>query len=240
MSDYFTIWAWTANFGRADSYDQANAAYNKLVNHFDSNGNPADLLGLQEMDEGDKGYSDHTLMHKHLSDYQWAGESKMVPIAVHPSWEIVHARSTDVHPGLSGVTPARTITDCLIRHKTHTWCEVGWINSHAVAGAFTHPDQSHERDRRDDWFWWWGAMKMRTADYVRGGHSVILTMDSNNPDQPKIHDSERRFIHSGFDYVLVCEPGDPAYSMKKANSKVVDLGIDDHEARAAAIQFTRK
>lgn len=237
MSDYFTIWVAEANIGKASSADQAENNIKKMTNAFGDS--PAPIHNWCEIDEG--GHGDETSMiHKHLPGYKWAAGNSMIPIGISPDWTVKSTRSTPTHPGLSGVTPARPITDCHLVHSKHTWCEIALINSHSVAGAFTNPGQSHEEQRRDYWYWWWGAMKMRVADYLHSGVLTFVSGDFNNPNCPAIHDNQHTLVHASLDYILMIVPDSPKFHAEKTSTKTIDLTIDGHNGHAAAVKFTKK
>lgn len=231
-------WVCEANVGKASSASQAQNNVTKLKTAFQPGdtdpGGGTPLYGLCEINEGGTG-NEMSMAKSTWPNYTWAATDTMVPIGAGGEWEVVGTRVTPTHGGLSGVTPNRPIVETRVRRKSDPWCELLLINSHAVAGAFTHSGQSHERERRDDWFWWWGALRTLVRLRHAAGDAVIFTGDTNRPDMPKIHDNEKRWVAASLDYVIGIDGKHVKF--KHVKNKTIDLTIDGHNGHAALLEL---
>lgn len=242
-----TVWVGTVNIGRKKSAEFRANAIDKVHDAFAPIGQIN--LGMQEIDAADVG-DEHAAVEHSFTGYSFAHFNFQDLIAVAPAWDVMHVQDVIAHPGIAHVTSPAHIVLARLKHRA-TGIEYIHIDSHPIAGAFTHPNQKYEAKRKQYWHMWFNKLKPLVKDHIDAGQTVLFTADANNPDLPKIHPNDRRFHHRGYDYVIGVQPDNPIVTIRSSAKKTVQINVDaqgwvdgvfhhGHAALGAKVTFSKE
>lgn len=118
------------------------------------------------------------------------------------TWEVLTHETTEVHPGLARVSPARYLTTVTAR-KSRGGLVVGFVNCHPVSKP--RPGVDHAAWRIAHWAAYFDALAATVAELVDQGLSVVFGGDMNKVTVPAVHPRQTRLVSAGLDH-LWCVP----------------------------------
>jgi hypothetical protein len=233
----------TANIGRANLGQRENAII--AVRNALSMEGPQDrpLVGWQEIGEGDGDEKEKGWINEHFgpnyNNVHLNNSGHLVPMSVPKVYSVLAQRVTPVHDGLAGVSPARVITEVLLGAADDPALKFAFLNTHFVAGAFNGQQDPNEAWRDRMWARHFDILKTTMQYWLSRGYPVIWTGDVNRDPMPKEYPARegRPFAH-GIDQIGWIESTN-GVQIQLRNTKVVQMNVDEHNARVAVFQLRR-
>lgn len=224
----------TANIGRKNL--GARQAAIQAVRAGDPGTRP--FVGWQEISEGDT--DEPAMIAQSFGDaYDNAflndDASYRVPISVPTPWHVINSQKTFVHGGIANVSPPRWINEVVVEHGQVPGLKFALINTHYLHGAY---NGDNNPDLRDEWDLHKKTHRERVMAHHDKGHLVIWTADTNNLnyDQATGQPNEGKVVSTGIDRIDWL-PGDGAVQLDLLGTSVVQMNVDDHNARVAIFRI---
>jgi hypothetical protein len=210
----------TGNFGRHVS----TAEFLANVRDVDDELGLGAVLNLQEVDEDDTPNEHHGFHHEML-ELDWAGWETREPIGFGKNWTIEDQQVTKGSPGVRRLSPARTITEAVAKHKSGLL--VAFLNTH-------YPRNSPEL--LDEWKQLRQVHVQRTEHYFERGITSVSSTDANRVSFMPLHHGDRILAHRGLDWIRCTEHPDGT-QLEVIKRFSIDLTIDGHDAQGALVEL---
>lgn len=229
-TDWFRLPVITANIGRTN-LGARDAAFDAVRN---SDGTNRPLVCFQEISEGDSGEEamiDHYFGPLYTKAFLRDGRAFRVPICVGRPWVVVSQQRHFAHPGVSGWSPERWLTEVIVRHQDHPSVEFAVFNTHYIANAFNGEQRP---SLQDEWWLMRDIHRARSRAHHDAGRLVIWGADTNRPDFGTASDlsAEQKAFGTGIDR-LHWLPGDGSVQITLNTTRTIDMNVDSHNARLA-------
>jgi hypothetical protein len=221
----------TANIGRRH-LEQRRPAIEKV-----RNAQERPLVGWQEIGEG-AGDTGEKPMIEHFFGprYNNVNMAGKVPVSVPDPWRVTFWEARFASAGLAEWSPTRYITEVRIEHASNPELKFTFLNMHYIANAWNGLTDPLQGERRARWNNHYGVHRDRVQAYHQQGRTVIWTGDVNNRNMPKVHNQERQAFPNGIDKVNWI-PGTDRVRISLERTEIIDLNVDDHDARMAVFSL---
>lgn len=184
----------TANEGRKQNAKQTRADFRRVKRHLPLRGFPK-VGGFQEIDEADPADEHAILRQVFKRNFHIVAERTKVPIVVSKKFDVSDGNVIEVSDGIPGVSPRRVLTECVVSNPR---VEFGFLNGHAVSGAWNAKTNERAEEARDDaWEDYRYVTTTTLRAHLREGRSVFRTADDNRMGGYRMHKREQVLLRAG-------------------------------------------